>query len=159
NLIHILIHSIMKKLILMYLLISAFGFYYAAAQSVAGSSYFALNTVQSEQHEKSFIPTPSESILSGSAELRAYAQYLITVQFVFANLSPLKKNFRVGDIYFDLDDASIREDAHEELDKLVYLLSANPGIQVAITSHADSRIGSYNHKLAQERSLAAKAYL
>lgn len=85
--------------------------------------------------------------------------YLLSQQFVFDNLKSLKQTYFIPDIYYDVDQASIRLDAVETLDKLVYLLSEEPGLAVAVTSYCDSRMSTYNQKLALKRAQAAIDYL
>ena len=87
------------------------------------------------------------------------AMYMISEQFVFDNLSSLKKAFAIADIYFDLDDASIRPDAIPVLNNLVIIMKENPGINVATTAYSDSRMSKYNEKLATNRAQAAINYL
>lgn len=92
-------------------------------------------------------------------ELNRKALYMASEQYVFDNLSFLKSIFKVDDIYFDLDDAGIRPDAIPVLDNLVKLMNENPGISVAATSYADSRMSNYNDKLALNRAKSAIDYL
>lgn len=94
-----------------------------------------------------------------SEQMNSKALYMVSEQFVFDNLSTLKKVFSIADIYFDLDDAGIRADAIPVLDMLVNLMMENPGIYVATTSYSDSRMSKYNEKLALSRAQAANAYL
>ncbi len=63
-------------------------------------------------------------------------------------------------IYYDFDQAYIREDAKPELNKLYSLLIDNPGLIVEIGSHTDSR-GSqnYNSRLSQRRAEAVVRWL
>lgn len=87
------------------------------------------------------------------------SSYLLSQQFVYDNLKSLKQTYSIPDIYYDVDQPSIRQDAMQTLDKLVHLLSEEPGLAVAITSYCDSRMSTYNQKLAKERALAAIYYL
>lgn len=85
--------------------------------------------------------------------------YKHSEQFVFDNLSSLKKEFTISDIYYNLDEATIRPDAQLVLDNLANLLMEQPVICVAVTAHCDSRMLQYNEKLALRRAEAARAYL
>jgi outer membrane protein OmpA-like peptidoglycan-associated protein len=87
------------------------------------------------------------------------AMYMVSEQFVFNNLSSLKRIFTTPDIYFDLDEATIRTDAIPALNNLITLLKENPDVNVAITAFSDSRMAKYNDKLAFNRAQAAKTYL
>lgn len=91
--------------------------------------------------------------------LNRKAMYMVSEQFVFDNLSLLKKAFAISDIYFDLDDATIRPDAIPVLNNLVILMKESPGINVATTAYSDSRMSKYNEKLASSRAQSAINYL
>ncbi len=68
--------------------------------------------------------------------------------------------FNVQHIYYDLDKAYIRPDAAVELDKIVALMYQNPGIQIELGSHTDSRgSDSYNLELSERRAQAAVDYI
>jgi peptidoglycan-associated lipoprotein len=63
-------------------------------------------------------------------------------------------------IYFEYDQAELSDDARATMDAKIPLLTANPGIQLRIGGHTDSR-GSdeYNLALAQRRAASVRAYL
>lgn len=72
----------------------------------------------------------------------------------------LDKSIEIENIYYDLAKWNIREDAAEELDKLLVTLKDNPGIIVELGSHTDSRgKDKYNLDLSQKRAEAAVEYL
>ncbi len=72
----------------------------------------------------------------------------------------LDKSIEIENIYYDLAKWNIREDAAEELDKLLVTLKDNPGIIVELGSHTDSRGKSnYNLDLSQKRAESAVSYL
>jgi len=63
-------------------------------------------------------------------------------------------------IYYDFDEASIREDAIPELEKLYKTMIENPDIIVEIGSHTDARGGSYyNLRLSQRRAESVVRWL
>lgn len=63
-------------------------------------------------------------------------------------------------IYYDLDKAEIRDDAAQELDKLLDLLLDNPEINIELSSHTDSRADdNYNMSLSKQRAKSAVNYL
>ncbi len=66
-----------------------------------------------------------------------------------------------GDVTFDFDQATIREDARPTLDRLAELIQASGGTGwVAIEGHTDSEgADDYNRGLSQRRAEAVKAYL
>jgi outer membrane protein OmpA-like peptidoglycan-associated protein len=56
-------------------------------------------------------------------------------------------------IYYDFDQASIRDDAVPELEKLYDLLVENDQYIIEIGSHTDARGSNhYNHRLSQQRA-------
>ncbi len=72
----------------------------------------------------------------------------------------LNKPIVLRDIYYDFDKWNIRPDAAVELDKLVKILLDNPGINIELGSHTDSRgTAEYNRILSQKRAESAVAYI
>jgi peptidoglycan-associated lipoprotein len=63
-------------------------------------------------------------------------------------------------IHFDYDASDIRPDDVANLDRKAAILSANPGVRVRVSGHADER-GSdeYNLALGMRRAASAKRYL
>jgi len=63
-------------------------------------------------------------------------------------------------IYFDTDKYKLRPESITELDKISSILKANPGVNISIEGHCDSRnTDEYNMVLGQNRSNAAYNYL
>lgn len=125
------------------------------------ATFMAINSAPSIPNKGRDLIHSYSNVNSASAaeKINSRALYMISEQFVFDNLSSLKKAYSVADIYFDLDDALIRPDALTVLDNLVNLMMDNPGISVATTAYSDSRMSKYNEKLAFSRAEAANAYL
>ncbi|WP_448701111.1 OmpA family protein [Mucilaginibacter sp. AW1-3] len=72
----------------------------------------------------------------------------------------LNKTIRLENIYYDLDESYIRDDAAAELDKLIKILKENPTIEIELASHTDSRgSDAYNMELSQARADAAVQYI
>lgn len=72
----------------------------------------------------------------------------------------LAKVFDITQIYFDLDQSTIRKDAIAPLEKIVEALLEYPNIKIEIGSHTDSRQHrKYNKLLSQRRADATMAYL
>lgn len=63
-------------------------------------------------------------------------------------------------VYFNYDEDALLPEAQSLLDRKLGVLSANPGVQIRITGHADER-GSdeYNLALGQRRASSVKRYL
>ena len=134
----------------------------AEAQISGSSNYMAVLTSDSGLNIGLLDPGNTGSSVKrneSSGILNRKAMYMVSEQFVFDNLSLLKKDFAIADIYFDLDDASIRPDAIPVLNNLVILMKENPAISVATTAYSDSRMTKHNEKLAINRAQSAINYL
>jgi len=134
-----------------------------SVQTNKSSKYLAVNAVSNtalnDSSLKGLGSTENVNFKSEKIKSNSKSMYMVSEQFVFDNLNSLKKSFRTSDIYFDLDDASIRPDAIPALNSLVNLLKENPGVNVAVTAFSDSRMAKYNDKLALSRAQAAKDHL
>ncbi len=66
----------------------------------------------------------------------------------------------LNNIYYDLDESFIREDAQPTLNELAELLRRNPDISIELGSHTDCRATDrYNETLSEARATAAVTYL
>ncbi|MCP1996488.1 OmpA family protein [Flavobacterium sp. HSC-61S13] len=66
----------------------------------------------------------------------------------------------INPIYFDFDKSNIRQEAQQELKKLVDFLKSYPQWEVMISSHADSRgNAAYNLQLSSRRAQSTKQWL
>ncbi|MFB9055619.1 OmpA family protein [Mariniflexile ostreae] len=77
-------------------------------------------------------------------------------------LDPLIKGNQIviNPIFFDFDKWNIRTDAEYELEKVIDVLRAHPGMIIKIESHTDSRgSDSYNMKLSDRRAKSSKDYI
>lgn len=73
-----------------------------------------------------------------------------------------KMEIMIGPIYFDFDEAIIREtiDGKEEMDRIVTLMNANPTMVVEVASYTDSRgEEDYNQRLSQARADSTVSYI
>ncbi|TRX61724.1 OmpA family protein [Fulvivirga sp. M361] len=72
----------------------------------------------------------------------------------------LGKLVDIKPIYFDLGKYNIRPDAAAELDKIVGIMLENPGIEIELGSHTDSRgSASSNARLSDKRAKASADYI
>jgi len=70
------------------------------------------------------------------------------------------KKLKTEMIYFDFDKSYIRQDASEELDKLVEVMNEYPNMVIKIESHTDSRgKRAYNKYLSDNRAKSTRAYI
>lgn len=66
----------------------------------------------------------------------------------------------LDNIYYDLDKASIRNDAKPTLNELADLLSQNPEVKIELAAHTDCRgAASYNEDLSARRAQSVVDYL
>jgi outer membrane protein OmpA-like peptidoglycan-associated protein len=134
----------------------------AFAQISTSASYLAVHNSSKEPnviHSEYRNNPVSDEVMDSVSQMNRKMMYMISEQFVFDNLSNLKKAFTVADIYFNLDDSNIRPDAIPILNNLVILMKENPLIQVASSAYSDSRMSKYNEKLATSRAQSAINYL
>jgi len=77
-------------------------------------------------------------------------------------LEPLKLNasFRLNNLFFDFDSASLTKESELELDRVIEMMKTNSTMQVEIAAHTDD-MGSdaYNSKLSQMRAESVVRYL
>jgi peptidoglycan-associated lipoprotein len=86
----------------------------------------------------------------------------LTEEEVFArkSLEQLNAERPLDDVYFDLDQSSIREDAKPRLQKDADWLKRWTSTQITVEGHCDSRGSSeYNLGLGSRRATAVKDYL
>jgi peptidoglycan-associated lipoprotein len=77
------------------------------------------------------------------------------------NLETGRQQLRdVGNIYFDFDKSTIKQESESTLDKVVAIMNKYPELKIEIGSHADAR-GSdkYNMNLSERRAAATLEYL
>jgi len=66
----------------------------------------------------------------------------------------------ISPIYYDYANASIRDDAKKELDKIVKVMNENENIRIELRSHTDSRgSNSSNIRLSRQRAKVAEDYI
>ena len=79
----------------------------------------------------------------------------LEIEKIFRNQEIVLEN-----IYYDLDESFIREDAQPTLNELAELLRRNPDIRIELGSHTDCRASDrYNETLSEARATAAVTYL
>ena len=72
----------------------------------------------------------------------------------------LAKIFEIKEIFFDLDKWDIREDAANELEKILSVLQQSPNMKIDIRSHTDARAtAAYNLKLSENRAQSTRNWL
>ncbi|MEJ8804208.1 OmpA family protein [Pontibacter sp. H249] len=83
------------------------------------------------------------------------------IAFVDTTATPATTGkFAMQNIYYDTDKFNLRPESIRELDNIVRIMKQNPGINVSIEGHTDSRASeSYNMTLGENRAGAAYDYL
>ncbi len=70
------------------------------------------------------------------------------------------KILKINPIYFDLGKSVIRPDAASELDKIVKVMTENPGMKIELGSHTDARgSDASNLSLSDKRAKASASYI
>ncbi|MCB0401114.1 MAG: PD40 domain-containing protein [Flavobacteriales bacterium] len=70
------------------------------------------------------------------------------------------KKVVLNNIFYDYNEASLRQSSNNELNKVIELLDHNPKMKIELSAHTDSRGGNaYNNKLSQERAQSCVDYL
>ena len=86
----------------------------------------------------------------------------MTEDQIFANktLEQLNAEKNLGEVYFDLDESSVRDDARPILQRSADYMKRWPSILVTVEGHCDSRGSSeYNLALGTRRATSVKDYL
>ncbi|PSR03937.1 MAG: hypothetical protein BRD50_04885 [Bacteroidetes bacterium SW_11_45_7] len=70
------------------------------------------------------------------------------------------KTYKLENVYFDLNKATLRPSSRKALDSLYLLLLDHPGIIIELSAHTDSRGNKeYNKNLSQKRAESCVSYL
>ena len=102
-----------------------------------------------------FTNTELVSTLGKKQSESMYVKLKMELEHIIVNKPIVLEN-----IYYDLDKYDIRADAAAGLDKLVMILTDNPGITIELSSHTDSRSDDkYNDLLSQRRAESAVNYI
>jgi peptidoglycan-associated lipoprotein len=117
------------------------------------------------------VATPSPSVIdeappapppAPAAETTAPAPAALTEDEIFARktLDELNAERPLGDVFFDLDETTIREDARATLQANAAWLRRWPTTRITIEGHCDARgTGEYNLALGERRAHATRDYL
>ncbi|WP_226178487.1 OmpA family protein [Hymenobacter lucidus] len=118
---------------------------------LSGRTYQVAVSKDGKNIETQEFAVPISTNDSTVIEKNFYVPYVDTTN---ANLAQFKK------IYFDTDKYKLRPESIKELNNISGILKANPGINISIEGHCDSRnTDEYNIVLGQNRADAAYNYL
>lgn len=88
------------------------------------------------------------------------AAFQVIEKFIKLDKLEVGKKVVLNNIFYDYNKATLRARSHNELDKVIELLNANPKMKIEFSAHTDSRGGNaYNQKLSQERAQSCVGYL
>ncbi|MDH3650419.1 MAG: OmpA family protein, partial [Saprospiraceae bacterium] len=93
-------------------------------------------------------------LIDSTTKIQRYEERILLDKIFF------DKEVVLENIYYDLDEDFIREDAQPTLNELADLLKINPQIKIQLSSHTDCRAGDdYNIDLSQRRAESAIQFL
>lgn len=104
-------------------------------------------------------PPPSPPPLPPPVDAPAPA---LTEEEIFArkSLDELNAERPLEDVFFDLDQSSIRDDGRAALDRNAAWMRRWPSTRIAVEGHCDSRgTNEYNLALGERRAVAVRDYL
>ncbi|MBV6405773.1 MAG: OmpA family protein [Flavobacteriales bacterium] len=104
-------------------------------------------------------PRPKESV-PPPPKVRV-ADHTGTAQVDLPRVEPeVGKSIRLDNIFFDFDKAELKAESHEELEKVVHLMTDYPHLRIEIGAHTDDQ-GSeaYNIRLSNDRAKAVVDHL
>jgi peptidoglycan-associated lipoprotein len=107
-------------------------------------------------------PAPPPPPPAPPAPAPAPAPRPLTDEEIFARKSVDQLNAEkpLDDVFFDLDESTVRDDARPALQKNADWLKKYPSVQVTLEGHADSRgSAEYNLGLGNRRATAVRDYL
>ncbi|MEK7224994.1 MAG: OmpA family protein [Bacteroidota bacterium] len=82
------------------------------------------------------------------------APFTVNIKFQLA------RSYRLDNVHFDVDKASLRPDSYTQLTELFEYLQRHPDIKVEIAGHTDNTGGdAHNLKLSQDRANTIRNYL
>lgn len=119
-----------------------------------------------EADTKYTIKATHDTYFENSHEITAIENDTVNVEIEMKKLKEMIavedgiKKLKTEMIYFDFDKSYIRNDASEELDKLVEVMTEYPNMVIKIESHTDSRgKRAYNKYLSDNRAKSTRAYI
>ncbi|SNR31992.1 OmpA family protein [Hymenobacter mucosus] len=116
---------------------------------LSGRTYQVAVSRDGKNIETQEFPVPVSTNDSTIIEKNFYVDYIDTTTFAQFNK-----------IYFDTDKYKLRPESIRELNNISNILKANPGVNISIEGHCDSRnTDEYNIVLGQNRADAAYNYL
>ncbi len=117
-------------------------------------------SLQVKRHRNYWARASKKGFIDGEAGFKTgnYSDKYIELELSLSKIKAGKK-FELENIFYDLDEATLREESRHSLDQLAQFLTAND-LKIELSAHTDSR-GSrtYNQKLSQRRAQSCVDYL
>lgn len=121
---------------------------------VSNNEYYISVEKETGEQDRRYL-TVKQNLNTIGKQGPAYLKEVIYLELVEKNVA-----IKIDNIYYDLNQHYIREDAAKELDKLVKVLLDNPTIEIELSSHTDCRSSyQYNMNLSAKRAEAAVKYI
>ncbi len=119
-----------------------------------------------DSNKKYILRTKKSEYFDSNIEVATKDNELINQDIVLRRLEEMIaveegiKKLKTEMIFFDFDKSYIRNDAAEELDKLVEVMTEYPNMVIKIESHTDSRgTAEYNKYLSDRRAKSTREYI
>ena len=122
-------------------------------EDLEGNTKYTLKTTNSDYFEEEIgVSTKDNEVVTTEIAMRRLKEMIVIDQGI--------RKLKTDMIYFDFDKSYIRNDASEELDKLVQVMIEYPKMVIKIESHTDSRGAKvYNKYLSEKRAISTKNYI
>lgn len=118
----------------------------------SNTRYVVRTTKDSYIEDEQFVTTEDNKRIEIEVKMNQLAERVV----IEDGITKLK----IDMIYFDFDKFNIRNDAAEELDKLVEVMNTYPTMVIKVESHTDSRgKRAYNRYLSDKRAKSTRNYL
>lgn len=121
---------------------------------VSNNEYYISVSKETGEQDRRYLSV-KQTVNTIGKQAPAYLKEVIYLELVEKNVA-----IKIDNIYYDLNQFYIRDDAAKELNKLVKILLDNPTIEIELSSHTDCRSSyQYNMTLSAKRAEAAVKYI
>ena len=117
-------------------------------------------TIQVKRHQDYWARASKKGFIDGEAGFKTgnYSDKYVELELSLPKIKAGEK-FKLENIFYDLNEASLREESKTSLDKLAQFLISND-LKIELSAHTDARGSrSYNQNLSQRRAQSCVDYL
>lgn len=117
-------------------------------------------TLRVERHQNYWARASKKGFIDGESGFTTgnYSDKYVELELALPKIKAGEK-FKLENIFYDLNEATLREESKISLDKLAQFLIAND-LKIELSAHTDARGSrSYNQKLSQRRAQSCVDYL